>query len=127
MTQSPQKRRIFISNSNKIRIAEEATSKTENYRNTARKYQITLSQVQNYVRNLDKLKQKPSKKSTHSGKVPVECGTDVEAIILDFNAAGHNISTMRLAASILSSNASFLLNSKEQKSSQLERVRQWVL
>jgi hypothetical protein len=49
-TSSPKKPRTFLEARHKIAIADEATSKPKNFSKTAKKYHVTLSQVQNYVK-----------------------------------------------------------------------------
>jgi hypothetical protein len=69
ITDSPKKSRTFVSVRQKQTIAEEALRKPRNYSHTARKYNITLSQVQRYV------KQFPVLQTTFGKKLTIHPGT----------------------------------------------------
>ncbi len=79
----------------KLAIAEEAVSIPHNYSHTARKYGISLSQVQRYVKQRLVLQRTPTKKLTlHPGKKSKgneEMERYITEKVIAYNTAGTNI------------------------------------
>ena len=59
--------KIYLTNKQKLSILEEAYSRPENIRATARKYSVSDKQIRNWKKIENKLMEKSSKKLIHSG------------------------------------------------------------
>jgi hypothetical protein len=131
-TLNPKKARQYLDSRVKLAIAEEAISKPRNYSHTARKYNIALSQVQNYVKNMDPLRGTFGRKLTlHKGST--RNGTEemeiyITELVAKYNADGRNIDYQHLVFDLLKVYPDFLVNGRKEGvySTQEERIRGWL-